>query len=281
MSVLSWERVEVRGYPFTTKGIPDGFWEQRVQQHSHPELNAIYVLPTRQEAARFAAEKILETVKEKPDASLTLPSGQQGNDVLDVMVRLARERNISFNQVHFYHLDEYFPIAPTNPESFRKNLRDRVYTPLSIPADHIHEIGANPGADGKQVAAAYEKLLAENHIDLLLHPIGPDGHMAFAEAGTSRDSVTHLTDLSPKTLHRDRVIRKLDTPDKAITQGIATILRAKHILFINLSPDYKEDMKQALYGPIGEHNPSSLLRTNGKNVEAIFTQSIADHVFAP
>lgn len=281
MSVLSWERVEVRGYPFTKKNIPDGFWEHRVKEVPHADFKAIYVLPTREEAARFAAEKILETVKEKPDASLTLPSGQQGNDVLDTMVRLAKARNIPFDQVHFYHLDEYFPISPTNPESFRKNLRDRVYTPLEIPEAHIHEIHADPGSDGHAVAAAYEKLLTENQIDMLIHPIGPDGHMAFVEAGTPRDSLTHLARLSEKTVYRDRVTRGLDTPDSAITQGVSTIMRAKKILFIDFSPDYKEDMKEALYGPIGEHNPSSLLRTNGKNVEVILTQQIADHVLAP
>lgn len=278
MSVLSWERVEVRGYPFTEKNIPDGFWEHRVKEVTHPEFKAVYVLPTRDEAARFAAEKILEVVKNKPDAVLTLPSSNQGNSVLEQVVKLAQERKISFDQVHFFHLDEYYPITPDHPDSFRKNLREKIFTPLAIPAEHIHEIQADPGTDGNQVAAAYEKELANREVDLVLHPIGPDGHMAFDEAGTPRDSVTHLTTLSEKTIHRDHIIRKLNSPEHAITQGISTIMRAKNILFIDFSPDYKEDMKQALYGKIGEHNPSSWLRLIGPKVEVVMTQQIADHV---
>lgn len=262
------------------ENVPLGYWEGRVQELTHPELKSVFVLPTREEAARFTAEKILELVKDKPDAAITWPSGNQGNDVIDAVVKLSRERNISFEHVHCFHLDEYFPIAPDQPESFRKNLRERLFTPLNIPADHVHEIAADHGSDGNSVAEIYEKLLSDYDIDLVLHPIGPDGHMAFDEAGTPRDSVTHLTPLSEKTVHRDRVIRQLNSPDHAITQGIGTILRAKRILFVNFSPDYKEDMKQALFGPISEHNPSSLLRSAGDKVEVVITQEIANHVLA-
>lgn len=277
MTAISYERLEVH-FPLENERVPKGFWKDRVKEISHPELKAVFVLPTRPEAARFAAEKILELVQNKPGAAITWPSGNQGNDVIDAVVSLSKERNISFEQVHCFHLDEYFPIDPEAPESFRKNLRERLFVPLNIPADHIHEIPANPGSNGEEVALQYEALISQYDIDLVLHPIGPDGHMAFDEAGTPRDSVTHLTPLSEKTVHRDRVIRKLNSPDHAITQGIQTILNAKRILFVNFSPDYKEDMKQSLFGPIGEHNPSSLLRTQGHKVEAIITQEIANHV---
>lgn len=279
MTAISYERLEIH-LPAAAEHVPQAFWEDRVREISHPELKGIFVLPDRKEAARFAAEKILELVKNKPDAAITWPSGNQGNDVIDAVVTLAKERNISFANVHCFHLDEYFPIDPEAPESFRKNLRERLFTPLNIPADHIHEIPANPGSDGEEVARQYEALINQYEIDLVLHPIGPDGHMAFDEAGTPRDSVTHLTPLSEKTVYRDRVVRKLNSPDHAITQGIQTILNAKHILFVNFSPDYKEDMKQSLFGPIGEHNPSSLLRTAGHKVEAIITKEIADHVLS-
>jgi len=274
MTAISYERVELHTIP-SVEGVPLGYWEGRVKELTHPELHKIYVLPTRQEAARLAAEKILEVVKEKPDAAISWPSGNQGNSVIDQVVKLSKERNISFDKVQFFQLDEYYPIDPTHTESFRNKLRKRLYEPLNIPQDHIHEIAADPGSDGDQVATAYERLLQQTGIDLVLHPIGPDGHMAFAEAGTPLDSVTHVTQLSSKTLHRDRVIRGLHIPDHAITQGISTMLRAKKILFINLSPEYKDDMKKALYGPVGSHNPSSFLRTVGDKVEAITTHEIS------
>lgn len=277
MTAISYERVEIHTLP-SIEHVPLGFWEGRVKEVDHPEFKGIFVLPTRDEAARFAAEKILELVKSKPDAAITWPSGQQGNDVIDHVVKQAKERGISFADVQHFHLDEYFPIDPTHPDSFRKNLRERLFCPLDIKADHIHEIHANPGSDGNKVAQDYENEINKYGMDLVLHPIGPDGHMAFDEAGTPRDSITHLTPLSEKTVHRDRVIRKLNSPDHAITQGIATISNAKRILFVNFSTDYQEDMKAALYGPIGEHNPSSLLRNVGKKVEVIITGNIASHV---
>jgi len=276
MAMVSLERIEYHTLP-STEGVPFGFWENRIKELPHPELSKVYVLPNRQEAARLAAEKILEVVENKPEAAISWPSGNQGNDVIDEVVRLSKERGVDFSQVQFFHLDEYFPIRADQPESFRRNLRERLFAPLNVPEEHIHEICADPGTDGNAVAADYEAQLAKQDIDLVLHPIGPDGHIAFDEAGTPRDSLTHLASLSDKTIHRDRVIRKLNSPDAAITQGIGTIKRAKKILFIDFSPDYAEDMKEALYGPIGEHNPSSLLREVGAKVEVITTQEIAAH----
>lgn len=279
MTSIEFERIAIRSLPLA-EGVPLRFWEGRVQEIDHPELKAIFALPDRNEAARFAAEKILEVVSEKPDAAISWPSGNQGNDVIDAVVALSKERGISFKDTHAFHLDEYFPIDPTQDESFRKNLQERLIAPLGIPQDHFHQIMANPGTDGNQVARDYEAMINTYSIDLVLHPIGPDGHMGFNEAGTDRNSPTHMASLSPKTVYRDRIIRKLNSPDHAITQGIQTILNAKRILFIDFSPDYQEDMKQALFGPIGEHNPSSFLRMQGHKVEVIMTQNIANHVQA-
>ena len=277
MASIRYERMEIHKLP-SVENVPIDFWDKRIREISHPDFKGIFVLPNRDEAARFAAEKILEVVKEKPTAVISLPSSNQGNSVLEKVVSLSKERNISFDEVQFFHLDEYFPIEADNKYSFRANLREKIWKPLGIPQSHIHEISANPNTDGNVVAANYEAELAKVEVDLVLHPIGPDGHMGFNEAGTSKDSVTHLTQLSEKTLYRDHTIRGQDSPDYAITQGIATILRAKKILFIDFSADYKDFMKDALYGPISEMNPSSLLRTVGRNVEVITTQEIATHI---
>jgi len=276
MTAISYERLEIHSFP-SVENVPLGFWENRVKEVQHPEFKAIFVLPTREEASRFAAEKILEVVKEKPDASITLPSSQQGNSVLEKLVPLAKERGIPFDQVQFFHLDEYFPIAATDKNSFRYNLREKIWDPLGIPESNIHAIAADPGTNGEEVAKTYEAQIAKCGMDLVLHPIGPDGHMGFNESGTPKESATHLTRLSEKTVYRDHILRHLDTPNEAITQGITTILNAKKILFIDFSADYKESMKDALYGPISEANPSSLLRTVGNKVEVIMTNEIAAH----
>lgn len=274
MATISYERIELHALP-SREGIPLGFWEKRVTELDHPELNAVFVLPTRQEAARLAAEKILEVVKNKPDAAISFPTGNQAKSVYEELARLSNERNVSFADVQAFHLDEYFPISEDHPDSFRNYLREHTWGPLGIKPENVHEITADPGTDGNAVAAAYEQVLSQTEIDLVLHPIGPGGHMGFNESGTPKDSVTHLADLSQETIYRDQVLRGQTSPNQAITQGISTILRAKSIVFIDLDPGYKNDMRDALYGPIGEHNPSSLLRTVGHKVEAITTREIA------
>lgn len=273
MTSIEFERIAIRSLPLT-EGVPLGFWEGRVKEVSHPELKNIYVLPTREEAARFAAEKILELVQEKPDAAISFPTGKQALSVYQELARLTKKRGVSFANVTAFHLDEYFPITSDHPDSFRKYLRENVWAPLGIKPENVHEIHADPGSDGNAVAASYEALLANQTIDLVLHPIGPGGHMGFNEKGTSKDSLTHLAPLAQETVYRDQVERGQTSPDHAITQGIATILRSNRVLFIDVDPKYKHEFQEALYGPITEQNPSSYLRSVGQKVEVITTNDI-------
>ncbi len=277
MTAISYERLEIHSIP-STENVPLGFWENRVREVSHPEFHTIQVLPTRQEAARMAAEKILEVVKNKPDAAISFPTGNQAKSVYDELARIAKERNVSFADVQAFQVDAYFPVPNDHPNSFRKYLQEHVWGPLGLTPENVHEIPADPGADGDKVAKEYEALLAKQDIDLVLHPIGCGGHMGFNEKGTPFTSVTHVAALSPETVYRDQVERGQTSPDCAITQGIATISRAKHIIFIDFDPKYQEDMAVALYGEISENNPSSCLRSVGKNVDVILTQEVYDHI---
>lgn len=277
MTALSYERLEIHTLP-STEGIPLGFWEGRITELKHPELGHIYVLPTRDEAARLAAEMILEVVQSKPDAAISFPTGNQAKSVYEQLAKLAKERNVSFANVQAFHLDEYYPIQRDHPDSFRKYLNEHVWTPLGLNPANVHEIQADPGTDGDKVAAEYEAMLAATEIDLVLHPIGCGGHIGFNEKGTPKELPTHVTALSPETVHRDQVIRGQTSPDHAITQGISTMLKAKQLIYIDFDPQYKEDMDASLHGPVSPDNPSSFLRTVGDKVRVIMTSEIANAV---
>lgn len=274
MSVISYERVAIHTLP-STEGVPLGYWEDRIREIPHPEIPHVYSLPTREEAARLAAEMILDVVKEKPDAAISFPTGNQAKSVYEQLAKIAKERSVSFDKVKAFHLDEYFPISADHPDSFRRYLRENVWGPLGLSPQNIHEIPADPGTNGSEVAKNYEALLAKQEIDLVLHPIGCGGHMGFNETGTPKDLPTHLATLSPETIHRDQVVRKQTSPDQAITQGISTILKAKKIIFIDFDPQYQHEMGEALFGEISSKNPSSFLRTEATKVTAITTHDIA------
>lgn len=275
MTAISYERYEIHTLP-STEGIPLGFWENRVTELKHPELSHVYVLPTRDEAARLAAEMILDVVKAKPDAAISFPTGNQAKSVYEQLAKLANERSISFANVKAFHLDEYYPISKDHPDSFRKYLKENVWIPLGLHPANIHEINADPGSDGNKVAADYEALVSQTEIDLVLHPIGCGGHIGFNEKGTPKELPTHVTALSPETVHRDQVVRGQTSPDHAITQGVSTMLRAKQFIYIDFDPQYKEAMDASLHGPISPDNPSSFLRTVGDKVKVIMTAEIAN-----
>ena len=113
-------------------------------------------------------------------------------------------------------------------------MHKELFDHIDCPVDHIH-VPFGAGEDPEADAAAYEAEIKKYQVDIQLLGIGSDGHIAFNEPGTSFDSETHVAQLAQSTI--DDNCRFFDNdpsqvPTKAVTQGIATIMRAKKILLV-------------------------------------------------
>ena len=82
-------------------------------------------------------------------------------------------------------------------------MKPRRLSPLQVdcPAANIHILDGNAG-DGSEAALqeecrAYEEAIARHGgIELFLGGIGPDGHIAFNEPGSSLESLTRIKTLA-------------------------------------------------------------------------------------
>ena len=138
------------------------------------------------------------------------------------------------------------------------------FQPLGLASENIHTLNGL-AQDPHKEAARYEALIQKLKVDLAFLGIGPGGHIGFNEANTSFSSITHLAQLSSETVRRDKE-RAQDTPGRALTQGISTILRAQHHILVAYGHEKGTILREALYGEISPKVPASALRKVGKSV---------------
>ena len=118
----------------------------------------------------------------------------------------------------------------------------------------------------EQVAAFcadYERRIREaGGIDLQILGIGRTGHIGFNEPGSSLASLTRVKTLTEQT--RADNARFFDSPDDVpvhcITQGIGTILRARHLVLLAFGEGKAGAIADAVEGPVSASRPGSAIQ---------------------
>ena len=252
------------------------------QEIKHPEISEIRVYPTSEEAAKEAASEILKLVQANPHARITFATGNTMIELYEALAKEVKEGKADFSRTTAFHLDEYYPCAANDEHSFVKYLRERVWGPLGIGKFHeINGLAQDPEAETKH----YDKLLSAQPVNLAIIGTGPWSdetnsgcHIAFNESGTPFDSRTHVSQLDPLTVMRDRKERGQDTPERSLTQGIANILEAEKIILLAFGEKKGVSLHQALFGEIGTARPASALRLVGSKVTLFIDQAAASQL---
>ena len=173
------------------------------------------------------------------------------------------------------NLDEYVGLTPDNDQSYhyfmQKNLFDKKPFKHSYVPDGIKAIKDPEGA-----SADYNRIIAENPIDLQLLGLGQNGHIAFNEPGTSFDSITHEVQLTENTIKANsRFFNNIDdVPKTAICMGIANIMSAKEIVIMAFGDNKADAVQKMVEGSVTEDVPASVLQQH-QNVTLIVDQAAA------
>lgn len=188
-------------------------------------------------AAEFdssAAEFLTRQLKAKPAAAVALPAG---STPLGLYARLrahaAADRG-RLDEARFFDLDEYVALSADDSLSFAHFLNRELFGPLGVPRVNIRLLRGD-ATDPDRECADYETALADaGGLDLAILGLGANGHIAFNEPGTPWTSVTHVARLAPGTLASQAHLfaHGRVTPERGLTMGISTILRARAILLL-------------------------------------------------
>ena len=190
--------------------------------------------------SEWAAEHVVERINAfnpTPDHKfvLGLPTGSSPEGMYACLVKANKEGRVSFKNVITFNMDEYVGLPESHPESYHSFMARNLFDHIDIPRDQIHILNGN-AKDLDEECRHYEQMIEEaGGIDLFIGGIGPDGHIAFNEPGSSLCSRTRQ-----KTLTTDTIIanaRFFDgdvskVPTTALTVGVGTVMAAREVMIL-------------------------------------------------
>ena len=138
-------------------------------------------------------------------------------------------------------------------------MHENLFNHIDIKEENVNV----PYGDDQAACDAYEKAMDGYKVDIQVLGIGANGHIGFNEPGTSFDSLTHIVDLQEKTISDNARFFNNDmnlVPKKAITMGIATIMKAKKILLIATGANKADAVYGLVKGEVTEKLPASILQ---------------------
>jgi glucosamine-6-phosphate deaminase len=199
---------------------------------------------------------------------LGLATGSSPLKVYAELIRMHKEENLSFHNVITFNLDEYFGLAQDHEESYHYFMSEYLFSHIDIPKENIHiPDGTLKMEDVSKFCEMYEKKIKlHGGIDIQLLGIGRTGHIGFNEPGSNYKSTTRMVRLDNLTrLDAQNDFGGLDqTPQKAITMGVKTIMEAREIYMMAWGQHKAEMVKKSVEGPITSAVPASYLQDHNQ-----------------
>ena len=234
----------------------------------------LIIQPDYQSVSQWAAHYVAAKIKaanptpEKPFV-LGCPTGSSPLGMYKALIDLNKKGIVSFQNVVTFNMDEYVGLPEDHPQSYHTFMWSNFFGHIDIKKENVHIL--NGMADDLEAECdAYEQAIRDaGGIDLFLGGIGPDGHIAFNEPGSSLCSRTRI-----KTLTTDTIIansRFFDddvnkVPKTALTVGVATVLDAKEVLILVNGHHKARALFQAVEGPVTQMWTISALQMHPKGI---------------
>ena len=223
----------------------------------------VVILPGSAEIGDVAADAIAALLTRKPTAVLGLATGSSPLAIYDELARRCAAGQISFAQARGFTLDEYVGLPGDHPQRYRNVIDAVLVSRVDFPPEAVQ------GPDGlatniPTACAAYEDSIAmAGGVDLQLLGIGTDGHIAFNEPGSSLASRTRIKTLTRQT--RADNARFFDgdpeaVPTHCLTQGLGTIMAARHVVLVATGRAKAEAVHHLVEGPVSALWPATILQ---------------------
>lgn len=233
----------------------------------------IIVCKNYEEMSIKGAEIFAEQIKKKPDSVLGLATGSTPEGMYAKLAEKCAAGEISFKNIKTVNLDEYYPIAPENGQSYRYFMNKNLFDKVDIDKNNTNVpdgTAPDPDVESKRYDALIESL---GGIDLQVLGIGRNGHIGFNEPDSKLISGTHVVELTPNTIAANsRFFASAgDVPKKALTMGIGSIFKSRKIIIMANGAEKKDAVGRMLENAIDTSCPATLLNLH-EDVTLICTE---------
>lgn len=212
-------------------------------------------------AARLAAEKINELLKEKEEIGIIFAAADSQHDFLVELVQL----DIPWTRIHAFHMDEYIGLPADSDKTFGRFLGERIFD--LVPFKQVHLLNSTP-EDLSAECSRYGALLDQYKPDLVFFGIGENTHLAFNDPHVAnfdddaKVKVVHIDDRSRQQQVNEGCFDTIDeVPTMAFTLTIPALLAANFGYCMVPGIRKAEAVFHTFYSDISEAHPSTILRT--------------------
>ena len=229
------------------------------------DLLNVNIYETREEmgnaAARDIKARILSLLQTRETINMIFAAAPSQNEVL---YALATDKEIPWNRINAFHMDEYIGLSADAPQGFGNFLKEHIFGLADFKSVSYIDITAS---DAEKECKRYAELLAKYPTDIVVMGIGENGHIAFNDPPVADFNdpkavkSVELDEICRNQQVNDGCFAKIDdVPKTAITLTVPTLFAGDHLFCIVPAKTKANAVKECLTGEIGEHCPASILR---------------------
>ncbi len=215
-------------------------------------------------AANYVAKRIVDfqPTEEHPFV-LGCPTGSSPLGLYQHLVKLNQKGLVSFRNVVTFNMDEYVGLPVEHPESYHSFMWNNFFNHIDIRKENVHILNGN-APDLQAECEHYEQMIADaGGVDLFMGGIGPDGHIAFNEPGSSLASRTRIKTLTTNTIQANCRFFDNDekkVPKQALTVGVGTVMDAREVIILCNGPKKARALRHMIECGVNHMWTSSMLQ---------------------
>jgi glucosamine-6-phosphate deaminase len=200
----------------------------------------VIIQPDYESVSKWAANYVTKRIKQfGPTNSspfvLGLPTGSSPLGMYRQLIEINKAGTVSFKNVVTFNMDEYVNLPEDHPESYHSFMWSNFFSHIDIPKGNVNILDGN-APDLEAECVNYEQKMKEaGGVNLFVGGIGPDGHIAFNEPGSSLSSRTRMMALTYDTIVANSRFFDNDVdkvPKTALTVGVGTVMDADEVMII-------------------------------------------------
>ena len=221
-------------------------------------------------AAAYIVKRINEfaPTPEKPFV-LGLPTGSTPLGTYKQLIALYNQGKVSFENVVTFNMDEYIGLPEDHQESYHSFMWNNFFQHINIKKENVNILNGNAEDPEAECVRYEEKIKSYGGIHLFMGGIGPDGHIAFNEPGSSLASRTRVKTLTQDTIIANSRFFNNDinlVPKTALTVGVGTIMDAQEVLILVNGHTKARALYQAVEGAVNHMWTISILQMHPKGI---------------
>lgn len=229
------------------------------------DLLSVNIYDTRSEMGKAAASDIkaciLSLLKTKDTINMIFAAAPSQNEVL---FALATDKEIPWNRVNAFHMDEYIGLSADAPQGFGNFLKSHIFGLADFKSVSYIDVTAT---DADAECERYTELLKKYPTDIVVMGIGENGHIAFNDPPVADFNDPKavkpviLDEICRNQQVNDGCFASIDeVPKTAITLTVPTLFAGKHLFCIVPAKTKANAVYSTLCGEISEKCPASILR---------------------